>query len=701
MIKYVLVVIVAILSGVGVYIIFPMLASIGDFLAAHPLVFLSVIVAVAVQLIGHALRAKRTKLFIDQAASSSLRFQFGALSIGYLFNALLPFRIGELIRAYIIARRLHISFLYTFISIVIERSTDIFFLSILIAIGGLVIGSTPTWSLIVIAAVGIIVSSIILFTLVLLKNENKQLLAFINWVAHFFNDSIANRIRFKAWSLIFGLQSFFGDRRLIRNYVVYAVASWTCYIASVFIIIVSLLHLSGLLKVIVTGVSPYVISFNPLDANAYQQLVTLMPITLDASNLDVYARIIWAVLVLPMAAIGLVALLLYRPGTRQTAGQVRVDPYVNKLMRHRDISQDFPAFLETYFKGYSLSRILHKIELTGELSLVKFFKGGSDAITVLALHGDNLFVKKIVPAKHTERLRLQYKWLKKHADKKQIVDAITEHKTNDYYAIDLSYNPEHISLFEYVHTHSLDQAKEAIDDVWKYVTKNIYVLKKESVNNKERNEYVEERLMKKVQEAIAVNEDLAHVANEERIIINGETYDNFYEIIKKIKNNEQAWGDLAVYRKSTAIHGDMTVDNILIDTKNDKPFIIDPSDDNQIRGPIIDFARHTQSLIAGYEFLNNDDEPVKATQKDKLVAINYHDRRSAVYMQLNDYFQQVLIPKYLTDAEQKTILFHTGLLYARMLAHRVIINPHNALKYYAVSTVLLNQFYRQYESADA
>lgn len=695
--KYILILIAVILTILGSTLVFPILNTISHFLVDNPIVLWSVVGAVIVQLIGHLLRSKRTKLLIDQAAGSSLQFQFGALSVGYLFNALLPFRIGELIRAYLIAKRLHISFLYTFVSIVIERSTDVLFLSILIAIGGVLIGSSMGLGLIVIGSIGIVVSGSILFMLMLLKDEDKHLLTFISWIADFFNESIANRIRFKVWSLIFGLQSFVNDRRLMKDYIVYAVLSWLCYIISVLIVISALLNISGIFQVIVTGVSPYVISFNPLDANAYQQLITLLPITLDVNNLDMYARIIWAVLVLPMAMIGLLALVLYRQGSERTAKSVRADPYVNKLMRHRDISQDFPAFLDTYFKGHSLSRILHKIELTGELSLVKFFKGGSDAITVLALKNDKLFVKKIVPAEHTDRLRVQYKWLKKHAKKKQIVDVLAEHKNSDYYAIDLSYDPEHISLFEYIHTRSLKQSKNAIENVWKYVTKNIYTLQKESINEKERDAYIEERLMKKIKSAVAVNDDLEQVVHEKKVRINGETYDNFFVIIDKIKSHEQAWRDLATYRKSTAIHGDLTVDNILMDIQADKPIIIDPSDDNQIRGPIIDFARHSQSLIAGYEFLNSDDEPVKAKREGRVYEINYHDRRSAKYMQLNDYLQNTLASKYLTETERKTVLFHAGLLFGRMLAHRVVINPHNTLKYYAVSVVLLNQFYRQYE----
>jgi hypothetical protein len=695
MIKSILVAIALILVGIGSFIVFPLIASIADFLLEYPIILLSIFAAVGVQLIGHVLRAMRTKLFIDQAAKSSIQFQFGALSMGYLFNALLPFRIGELIRALVIAKRLHISFLYTFVSIIIERSTDIFFLSVLILIGGLVIGSAISWGLIIVALAGIILSSVILLGLVLLKNENKYLLVLINWFAHFFNDAIANRIRFKAWSLIFGLQSFFDDGTLVRRYVIYALASWACYLASIFIVIAALLNLSGLLQVIVVGVSPYVISFNPLDVNAYQQLVLLMPIAIDAYNLDMYARIIWAVLVLPMASIGLIALLLYRPGTKQTAQTIQTDPYVNKLMRHRDISQDFPSFLASYFSGNDLARILHKIEVSGDLSLVRYFKGGSDAITVLVLADNKLFVKKIIPIEYRDRLRAQYDWLESHKGMKYLVNVIGEQDRDDYYAIDLEYDPKNIPFFEYAHHNSLKQSQKILDNVWQalfdHLHKNASPLE---YLPKKRDAYIEKHIIGCVEKAAASHSAIATALKKEKVVINGVEYDNLHQILAKIKKNKQAWRDIATYRESQTVHGDPSIDNILVSTKNDRPLIIDPAPDgNIINGAVFDMGKFMQSFYCGYEFLFRDEDLVELGPKE---SINYRDHRSEKYVRICKYVQDELAPKYLSESEQRAIIFHAGALLIRRLKHQVKSNPENALKMYAVGIKTLNDFLAQY-----
>jgi hypothetical protein len=702
MIKIILVIIASVMLTLGVYFSASIFQDIFSALMENPIWIIVISIAVLVQLVGHLYRVKRTKLVLDQAAPSSIKFQFGALSIGYLFNALLPLRIGELIRALLIARRLQISLLYTFASIVIERATDILFLSLVVVTGSLIIGGEDAIKLALIGVTAGILSILIIAVLILLKQENKFLLSLTSKLSNLFNSSIGNSIRFKTWSLIFGLQNFFGNKKFVKQYIQYAVVSWVCYFISTSLVVVSLLAVDDVTQAIIATVSPYIITLPthlPLDVDSYLEMIRLLPASMGNGNLDIYAKIIWLILILPMSIIGFVALLSFKIKKSEDR-QSKLDPvaYENKLLRRSDISQDFPAFLDTYFEGNSLSRILHRIEVSGEVSLVKFFKGGSDAITVLALKNGHLFVKKIVAAEHADRLRVQYKWLKRYATKKAIVDVLAEQKTDDYYSIDLSYDPANISLFEYIHTHSLNQAKQALDDVWNYVFKNIYALKKESVNSKERDEYVQERLIDKIQKAVMANEDLKEAISAGKIIINGEKFDNFSVIFEKIKSHKQAWNDIATYRKSQAIHGDLTVDNILINTLSNTPVIIDPSDDNQIRGPIIDLARHTQSLIAGYEFLNNDDEPTKATKEDGLLSINYHAHRSARYMELYEYLNNTIAPKYFTETERKTVLFHTGLLYGRMLAHRVVINPHNTLKYYAVCVVLMNEFYRQYDN---
>jgi hypothetical protein len=104
-----------------------------------------------------------------------------------------------------------------------------------------------------------------------------------------------------------------------------------------------------------------------------------------------------------------------------------------------------------------------------------------------------------------------------------------------------------------------------------------------------------------------------------------------------------------------------------------------------------------QSLLAGYESLIYDEDPVELQREGDMPMIRYRNIRSARYMQLSDHVMKKIVTKRLSDAEQRSLKFHVGLFYGRMLSHRVVIQPSNVLKFYAVCIHYLNEFIDQYE----
>jgi hypothetical protein len=371
--------------------------------------------------------------------------------------------------------------------------------------------------------------------------------------------------------------------------------------------------------------------------------------------------------------------------------------FVNKLGRDEDISGSITHFLDAYFQRQHLSQVLHRLEVNGNVSLVQFFKGGSNAVTLLATSGDELFVKKMVPLEYAHRLKNQYNWLAERADHAELVTVLREVHAEDRYAIDLEYRPSSVPLFEYVHENALAESTAKLAEVWDYMYRRVYRLGPVEHRPDLRDDYVTERFVGRVQAAAESHPALAQAMKAERIVVNGQELDNFDAILSRISASEQAWADLATFQTSDNIHGDLTVDNILVDLPLQQVMVIDPSDDNQIRGPVIDFARHMQSLLYGYEFLNEEESPVLLGERDGLPEITYRDARSARYADLAEFVTTQIMPRHLTPAEQRSVLFHVGLFYGRMLTHRVVINPGTALKYYGVCVQALNRFMEQYD----
>lgn len=82
--------------------------------------------AVVFTLLGHYSRAYRWKFMLLAVKPISTSSLFSATAIGFMANNLLPARLGEFVRAYVLGRRERISRTASFATIVYERIVDVF-----------------------------------------------------------------------------------------------------------------------------------------------------------------------------------------------------------------------------------------------------------------------------------------------------------------------------------------------------------------------------------------------------------------------------------------------------------------------------------------------------------------------------------------------------------------------------------------------
>lgn len=667
------------------------------------------VLASAVLLLGHVLRAARTKVPIDNVRPSTLASQFHALSIGYLFNIVLPLRTGEIVRSLLIAKRLRISFMYTLLAVVLERLIDVILVATAFLGFTLVLGNGADAALSVAATLVILTSVALLGLFVLLVQENSMILRLAWRLSSLLNTTLENRIRFKIWSVIFGFQRFFRHSGQLMRYGSLVAASWGCYVLAATMAALAIFPALGWTDTVVASAAPYAVVSPSIDSGAPASYLEgieefMLEIgTRAGPEVAAFGAATWIVLNLPILAIGLVAVLgvnlgSSRPPVSSATGASSV--YANKLGRDEDISQHFPSFLDSYFRGQRLSHVLHDLEVSGNISLVRFFKGGSNAITVLALADEELYVKKLVPIEHAASLRAQHDWLTQRGPLNRFVSVLRQQEADDYYAIDLEYRPHNVPLFDYLHERPLSDGTKMLSGLWSYMYANVYEIGPLQAHPEARDAYVKTRLLDRVRAAAESHPELSRALESEKIWINGRLLDNLDQVLGKIQNTETAWHDLATYRASAGIHGDLTIDNILVDLATGDPLVIDPdpSPDNQVCGPVVDFARQMQSLQFGYECLNQDESPVcLSIGAGGLPEIVFPDHRSARYSQLQDFVATEIMTKHLSGAEQRSVVFYAGLCFGRMMIHRVVINPDNALKYYGACITALNGFLDQYD----
>ncbi len=354
------------------------------------------------------------------------------------------------------------------------------------------------------------------------------------------------------------------------------------------------------------------------------------------------------------------------------------------------------VFLENYFAGNTLSSIVHRLEVQGNFKLLKYFKGGSDAITILVAQNGETIVKKIIPLEFEDRLRAQYDWLSNYRNIPNIVQVFNDVKTADYYTIDMSFDRDDVSFFEYIHNRPIKKSQAAFDSAWYVLNKHVHSKPaKIKLHADNRSDYIETHIISCLKKAGAVDPELLRVAQPNILIINDKEYDNLSVVLKKIKAHPQAWKDIGTYSESNKVHGDVIVDNLLVNKNSEQVLIIDPAPDgNIINGKVFDFGKNMQSLYCGYEFMLRDESPVYLRDDNR---IDYADSTSVQYAKLCEYVRTELAPKHLNEAEQKAMLFHAGALFIRRLKHQVYYTPDNALKFYAVGVKTLNDYLAQYD----
>lgn len=662
-------------------------------------------VAALLVLLGNAARAMRTKTILDQARPGGLRHHLDAVSVGVLFNVLWPLRVGEVARAGVLSRRLRISLLYTATAIAIERLLDVAVVAGVLLLVASASGLPFHAFAAAVPALLLAVAAIALF--VLFISENRVLMRAVFACTALFADGPRARLRMSSWSLIHGYKALWRSPAKVLTYVLAFVLSWAGYLLAVYIVLTVVLP-SGATGAVGPGVlSPFVYPetlFGLPFVSEYGHelgghLVAVGAIADPAWSLPA-TLVIWTVLNLPTAVYGAVRLFsrsfFARVDGEASSGAVAL------LDRSRRRDAELAGFVDSFLRRDDLALVMHKMEISGDLQVLRFFKGGSDAVTALIREGGVIRVRKVVPERYREKLAQQYRWLRRHRDTPSMVRATHEADGPGFYYLDIEYDPRMTTMFQYVHSAPHEAAQRALLHVWDTMFASVYDLRAEGRHAAQMESYIHDRLTSRLAQAAEQHADLAAVLACDTVVIRGTEYPNLPRLLSEIEGDERAQADLQTYRESSSIHGDLTIDNLLIDRESEQVLIIDPSDDNQVRGPVLDFARHFQSLWGGYEFLNESDQQpeVAVDEAASRASIGYESYRSARYQELARWTESLAAER-LTASEFRSLPFHVGLLYGRMLSHRVVIDPATALVYYARAVEFLHQFHAQYGRTDA
>ena len=146
-------------------------------------------------------------------------------------------------------------------------------------------------------------------------------------------------------------------------------------------------------------------------------------------------------------------------------------------------------------------------------------------------------------------------------------------------------------------------------------------------------------------------------------------------------------------RRQSCIHGDLTIENIMLvnlSSSDHDWFLIDPNPDNIFQSPLIDFSKLMQSLHLGYESLHR---MPRVSLVGNRLSVDLH--RSSHYEQIYIYLTDTLKSKFGKDVV-KQIYLHELINYLRLIPYQLKYSRESGLVFFSCLCLLLRDFERMY-----
>lgn len=314
---------------------------------------------------------------------------------------------------------------------------------------------------------------------------------------------------------------------------------------------------------------------------------------------------------------------------------------------------------------------------------LKTFPGGSHSITVLMQDKNGQkFVRKMAPLGESSKIKYQAKWMKKYGEFRQIPTVYGIEEKTDVVSYDFQYFDRAVSFLEFIENTSLAESQKLLVKIIKFVESRIHSNKKKQINEECVRKYIKEKVFKKIEECSRELPYYERLLHEETLIVNGEVLLNIKPAIEKLLN-ETSIIEKQISLKQCDIHGDLTIENILICDHNF--VLLDPNNENIISDVAVEFGKLFQSLHSLYEYFETIHE-IKTRGR----SINVSWIKSREFQSLYLILRKYILRKYGSDILILTY-FHEAIHFTRLLPYKARKNPDLFIAYFARSVILFNE----------
>lgn len=342
-------------------------------------------------------------------------------------------------------------------------------------------------------------------------------------------------------------------------------------------------------------------------------------------------------------------------------------PYVSN-----DISL---SFFKYYFNNKYSKNDDTYYNMTNNASIIKDLSAASEAKTYLMQGKDNLFVRKIALSNAADKLKAQYEWLEKN-NNLPLPKILNKVEEENLFSYDMEYFANGETFFTTIHyidvIEAWDIIKNIIDKLNDCYSNASCIGNKKNIIDNIYNEHIFNNIN------YLLDSKYKYLTKYKYLIVNNTKIPNIINMLNELKEFHYSLEHNIQY-----IHGDLTIENILVD--NSKNYIlIDPAP--RYNNVFAEYAKLFQSLHGKYEYVKNIN-----TYSINENIITYPDYSTLKYERIFNYLKDYIRDKF-GDKGLKSIYFYESICYIRAIVYMIKLNKNNAFLMLALAGLALNEF---------
>lgn len=630
------------------------------------------IIAIVLVCLAHFIRTLRWELFVKTYEKPNTKNLLQSLSIGYFINSFIPFKAGDLVRAWISGRKMKNGRGFALATVIVDRYLDILVVGILFAIfSAFNLDSADSVWFYMFLAVGVLAVTLLVY---ILRGYVKRILKNI---AGIFNAGIEIRLLRFFWSLIWSFKDIF--KKISKTQLLLeTLGMWILYLTSYYCFAAFLSHQGSNMN--------WLDVFYMLFTKNSIHVGSLGAITVTQGMLN--TQMIWTGIYLfaPIVILFVISLCL----KAKNDGSVDSEESYLNLIPQLD-EDERRNFLETYFSNERREYIESYLKINQNILIIRDYSAGSNATTMLCMNNGKNFFRKYAFGADGDKLYQQIEWLQRFKDIIPLPDIMQYQKQDNFCYYDMPYDSQAVGLFDYAHSMPKENAWKFIKKATECLENSLYKVNQRPADKATIDEYIKSKVNKNL-DKIMNAKYLKRLMEYDEIIINGRSFHNLPYYLPYL--SEEHLYDIFKNDTYSEIHGDLTIENIIC-TRNadgdDDFYIIDPNTGNVHDSSNLDYGKLLQSIHGGYEFL-------MATKNVSIERnrINFVFTKSEAYTYLYDMLDKYM-REHFEEERVKSIYYHEIIHWLRLMPYKIEKNGKRVLLFYAGMLMVMYDVVNNFE----